>query len=566
MKFTRHVLFILAVILSVAAGTSPLTKCFAKGSAGAFNVKEFGATGDGKTLDTRAINNAIKTASDSGGGTVYFPSGTYLTGTFELCSNVTLQLEAGAVIEGSRTLSDYKLKSDFNLKGHRSGESGEGLRAGLIVANRARNIAITGRGTIHGNGILFMDTTTPHYGDDFEKKSTRQGEDFLSPKFGISDGPVKPSMAWSDRPGALIILAECENVLVKEITIKDSPNWTVNISHCEDVEVTGINILNNPLIPNNDGINITAKNARISDCNIWTADDGIAANDCENLVVTNCILSSRSAAIRFTGGRYCTFQNLIFRETNRGIGIFGWAENVFFSDIQIQTQQFTGDWWGKAEPIYIAVNLNQNAAGDALIKNVTFSNISADAENGIMIFGTPNNVVKNITFDRIQLRIQGGRHGDAVGGNFDLRGMGAGLDSNIFKHDIPGLYCQYVDGIHIHDFELAWADSLPDYFSDGIYIEHFNDLSIDGFTGRQGQASGSCIVAKHGTTLSISSSKAAKGAHKFLSAEDVKDQRSFINNDLIDAAEPANPANYQFNVWSGNYPQPKNLRNGRHPQ
>lgn len=91
------------------------------------------------------------------------------------------------------------------------------------------------------------------------------------------------------------------------MTLKDSHNWTLNLAGCENVEVHGLNVLNNLLIPNNDGINITARNTRISDCNIWAGDDAIAANRCENLAVANCILVSRSSAIRLSGGKYCTF-------------------------------------------------------------------------------------------------------------------------------------------------------------------------------------------------------------------------------------------------------------------
>src|SRR5208283_1332532 len=158
--------------------------------------------------------------------------------------------------------------------------------------------------------------------DEYDRKRTRQGDKFMDNQAGPSEGPLLPWMDWKDRPGALIILAECDNVIVHDITINDSHNWTLNISHCENINIHGINILNNPRIPNNDGINITAKNARISDCNISTGDDGIAANECENLTVSNCVLSSRSSGIRFTGGSYCTFQNIVIYDSNRGIGIF----------------------------------------------------------------------------------------------------------------------------------------------------------------------------------------------------------------------------------------------------
>lgn len=552
------------IIFSFMLFTVWASNGIAQERAGVFNVTRYGAVGDGKTLDTPAISKAIKAASDAGGGTVFFPAGTYVSGTFELLSNITLRLGVGAVLEGSRDTSQYKLKSDFKLKGYRSGQSGEGLRAGLIVANHAENIAIVGRGTIEGNGIFFMNKKTPHYGGDFVKSRTRQGQDFLSPKFGESDGPIKPWMPWNDRPGALIILAQSRNVMVKDITIRDSPNWTVNIAGCRNVEIRGLDILNNPLIPNNDGINITAKNARISDCNIWTADDGIAANECGNLTVSNCIISSRSSAIRFNGGKYCTFQNMVFRDTNRGIGVYDSAQYVLFSNILIQTHQFTGDWWGKAEPIYIAVRLDSADSGKSLINHIRFTNIIANAEDGIIIYGTRDNVIKNITFDHVRLKISGGIHADAVGGNFDLRGLGASPGASLFKHDIPGMYCRYVDGLRIQDFKLEWVDSLPDYFSNGIYCEHFKNLVIDGFDGRQAQVSGldAAIELNHGTGVSILNCRAPKGTGSFLQLKDVKNERQFINNDLGNARRSAKPAELHFEAMSGNIPEAKGSYSG----
>ncbi len=551
---TKLISFFKLCVLLFSLLALSVSECSAQEETGVYNVTHFGAVGDGKTLDTPAITRAIEAASKNGGGTVFFPAGTYVTGTFELLSNVTLRLGAGSVLEGSRDTSQYKLKSYYKLRAYQSGQSGEGLRAGIIVANHAKNIAIVGHGTIQGNGMHFMDAETPHYGGDFVKSMTWQGQDFLSPKFGESDGPIKPWMPWDDRPGALIILAQSENVLIKDITVKDSPNWTVNIEDCRNVDVRGIDVLNSPLIPNNDGINIMAKDARISDCNIWTADDGIAANECDNLTVTNCVISSRSSAIRFDGGRYCTFDNLIFRNTNRGIGVYDSARYVLFSNIIMQTHQFTGDWWGKAEPIYIAVRLDQPFNGRTLIKNIRFTNITANAEDGVIIYGTRQNEIKNISFDHIRIRIKGGLNADAVGGNFDLRGLGADPALSLFKHFIPGIYSQYVDGLCINDFKLEWADSLPGYFSNGIYCEHFKNVRIDGFDGRQAQTKKSdpAVVLEHGTDVSILNCRASKGTGTFLYLKDVKDRRQFIDNDLSEARRSTVPSRPGFMVMSGN--------------
>jgi polygalacturonase len=130
---------------------------------GTFNVKEFGAVGDGKALDTAAISNAIRAANAAGGGKVVFPAGVYLSGTFELLSNVTLDLQANSVILGSPRLADYGAISQFGFA-HVYGENstGEGSLVGIIVARNAENTAIVGQGAIDGNADVFFDFQKPH--------------------------------------------------------------------------------------------------------------------------------------------------------------------------------------------------------------------------------------------------------------------------------------------------------------------------------------------------------------------------------------------------------------------
>jgi len=103
---------------------------------GVFNVKSFGATGDGATLDTPAISRAINACRQAGGGRVVFPAGIYVTGTFEMFSDMTLDVQSGAVILGSTNLSDYGLKQNYGIDETQIGQSGEGLRTGIIVATR----------------------------------------------------------------------------------------------------------------------------------------------------------------------------------------------------------------------------------------------------------------------------------------------------------------------------------------------------------------------------------------------------------------------------------------------
>ena len=308
-----------------------------------YNVRDYGAVGDGQTLDTQAINQAIRACNQAGGGTVLFTPGEYVTGTFIMLSHVTLNLEAGAVIKGSTNLVDYLPKSDFNARGF----NGEGKRMGLILGIQVEDVAITGRGVIDGRGTYFV--KGPHNDMDYDPAATREGTNFMSIQSIPWDGPLRPTMDWTNRPGVLILFAGCKHAVIRDVTLRDAHNWTVHVNGADDVVISGIRILQRTTssIPNNDGLNLNGKNIRISDCYIETGDDGFALVG-ENITANNCTLISRSAAIRFAG-RYSSFQNIVIRDSNRGIGIFGNADHVLFSDILIQTRLFNGSWWGKAE-------------------------------------------------------------------------------------------------------------------------------------------------------------------------------------------------------------------------
>lgn len=549
--------FLLRSIVAFAACGLFILPCESRAGqspTGVFDVNAFGATGDGTTLDTPAINRAITACRQAGGGSVVFPAGKYVTGTFEIFSDMTLEIQSGAVILGSTNLSDYGLKDSYGINEQEIGQSGEGLHTGIIVANHAENVAIVGHGVFDGRGTYFVDPKASHGGEpsDFEKRFTRQGADFAQMGSGVGDGPVKPWMPWTNRPGVLITFANCTNVSLRDVTIRDSHNWTINIGHCRNVVVSAVTVLNNLLIPNNDGLDISAENAHISDCTIVAGDDAIAANRCQNLTVANCALSSRSSGIRFGSNTNCVFENLVISDSNRGIAIYGSADTAWFSDINIQSRLFNGHWWGKAEPIYLSVS--PEAGVSAQIRNIHFSNIDADAESGILIYGTSASHIHNISLEGIHLRLRGGINSGLVGGNFDLRGLGGGMATAIFKHDIPALYAQYVDGLQIHDFVLQRESNLPDYFSDGIHCEYFADLNIDGFKGspaRDGD-SNAAIFLEHGHTVSIRNCKAVPGTGTFVSLTDVQDQRIFVNNDLLDAQNPTRPEKTDFKIVSGN--------------
>jgi hypothetical protein len=534
---------------------------------GRFDVREFGAKGDGNTLDTQAIQTAIRVANKAGGGTVVFLPGTYLSGTFELLSNVTLDVEAGAVILGSGDVSQYGSIQDFGF-GHTYGvdATGAGMKVGLIVARDADNIAIVGQGAIDGNSDAFIDPSKPHYSLDFDPQFTRQGEGFMRAVLQTGDGPI--GFRPEGRPGTMIVLWRCKNVQLRNITLRNAPNWTLHLQTVQGAVVGGVHILNDLRIPNNDGVDCYAcQNAHFSNCDIRAGDDDFAIVGSEDITVTNCSLTSNSSAIRLEDTRSSVFSNLTIH-ANRGIGIYesgnGITASVLFSGIVIDTHLLTGHWWGKGEPIYVVAGRiavgksnGQNvdlqdlyvAPGKAngqggVVRDVHFSNINAEAENGIVLYGDPKMPMDDISFDQVSLHLRVTRRdvNAAVGGNFDFRWTADSLKSAVFEHDIPGLYARGMKGLEIHGLEVQWADAMPPYYSSALEVEDVENLSIDRFEGRQASIGSKApvIALRRVKGVSIRDSSATEGASTFLSTSEVTGEGLFEGNNVSRARRAFN--------------------------
>lgn len=516
-----------------------------------FDIRAFGAIGSGTDKCTDAINQAIEACAKHGGGTVLVPGGTYLTGSIELLSHVTLHLDAGAVLKGSEDLADY----------------GQGRgRAPLIRATNAENIAIIGRGAIDGSGTTFMDMTKtrtgPYLPKDLDPNVTRQGRDYMDAKFGETDGPV----VYRSRPNRLIRFTHCKNVLVRDVRLRNAPTWTLHLDDCEDATITGIGVHNNLLVPNSDGIHCTScRRVRISDCDISAGDDAIAITTldnppdriCEGIVVTNCILQSRSAGIRVGYGngliRDCTFQNVTIRESNRGLGLFvrdgGAIQNILFSNITIRTRLHTGHWWGNAEPIHLSVIPQKKDAPAGTIRRVIFSNILAESESGIVVWGAKPGDISDLSFDNVRLSISNSPLNAAYGGNFDLR---PAYDHRfaIFRHDIPAIYCRHVDGCRITGLGVTWQTGLPDFFNHAICCEQVTRLTIDAFEGRQPHLDDprAAIALNDARRVTIRNCTAAEGTGTFLSCRASEGTGLFVNNDVRRARKAIEPGEDGFTL------------------
>jgi hypothetical protein len=451
-----------------------------------FNIMRYGAKPDGKTNNTNAIQQTVNECHRNGGGKIIIPAGNFITGTIRLYSNMNLELEPGSVLSGSLDDKDYLYQKDFGFTG-----PGAGTRTGIFVAHNEQNISITGSGTINGNGTHSMYMDSLQQGDNMNAKYTRQGSDYMNPKYGRADGPVMWKGTYENRPGVMVIFSSCKNIRLNNINLKESPNWTIAFLNSEDIKVSGITIENNMNIPNSDGVDFyDSKNITISDCVIQAGDDAIAVVSSSNITASNCILHSRSCGIRVgynvfnnNNSGNLLFNNIRIYDSNRGIGIFqrrqGNMENMIFSNIIIGTRLHSGQWWGHGEPIHVSSVPGLGGKETGGISNLRFSNITAVSETGIVIYGSGEGLIHDIYFENINLTINKSPLEGGYGGNIDLRPVND-LALGIFSHDIPALYSTYADNLEIRNMHVSWGAGLPYYFKHDVDCANFNTLTIDG--------------------------------------------------------------------------------------
>ena len=300
-----------------------------------------GAKADGKTLNTTLINHTVDRLSQAGGGTLFFPAGTYLTGAIRLKSNITLELEAGATLLFSDNFDDYLPFMEVRHEGVMMKSFSP-----LISAMDAENITIKGEGTLDGQGKAWWTEFFRIY-VDLEKNGMRELNKYQPLWERENDVEALYAETNEDWHGTLkrrffrppfIQPVRCRRVRIEGVKIINSPFWTVNPEFCYNVVVTGVTIHNVPS-PNTDGINPeSCRNVHISDCHISVGDDCITLKSgrdaqarrlgvpCENITITNCTMLSGHGGVvigsEMSGSvRKVTISNCVFDGTDRGIRI-----------------------------------------------------------------------------------------------------------------------------------------------------------------------------------------------------------------------------------------------------
>jgi hypothetical protein len=503
-------------------------------TSGICDVRRFGAQGDGGHVDTPAIQSAIQACFERGGGLVKFPAGIYLSGSIQLKSNITLQLEPGARLLGSHDLRLYPS----------IGRASEGRSTALVWALGARNIGITGQGVIDGNGRAFIAAGKPHSGLPFyDPKLTRQGAEAFSRYEENREGPTE----MLERPGVLILFIECETVELRGFNIVDAPNWCLHLACCRHAVISGLSVRNSLLVPNTDAIDVSnSADVRISDVYLEAGDDGIAISPCadgycsgtaENITVSNAVIVSRSAGIRLGWSaadiRNLVFSNIIIRDSNRGIGIFvrghETIENVLMSNIVLETRLMDGSWWGMGEPIHVSVVPWRERGELGSVSNLRFVKVTANGQSPVLLYAEGKGHIRDVLFDDFNLTLASGPLTSLFGGNLDLRPVSP-PEHGILRYDVAGFKAENVDGLTLRNFSLHWNSAMPAFFRAGVEINGFRDAAIDGFSGTGANDEAPALWLHNGAGATVTNARAARGSllmHEGVSGlvVDSKDQR-----------------------------------------
>ncbi|NOY57666.1 MAG: hypothetical protein GXO75_01870, partial [Calditrichaeota bacterium] len=444
MKSILLAIITFAVFLFTHAGAAPKNPVN-------FLITDFGAVGDGETMCTLSIQAAIDSCTQSGGGYVVVPSGRFLTGTIVLKDHVYLKLSPGAILLGSKNLSDYN--PPF-----------------LIYAENAHNFGIIGQGTINGQGDSFW------------------------------RGKKRPFY----RPARTVNFENCRDVLIRDINIRNSAAFNIAFENCNRVTITGVSIINDLAAPNTDGIDpISSSNVFISNCYIETGDDAICPkshnvkNPLENLVVTNCVLISDDSAIKFGTAsqgviRNCSFSNIIIRNTKYGIGFYmkdgGSFEDIQFSNISIETvvpDSMHSDRTIKNYAIFMDIEKRNENSGFGTIRNIMFSDMTINTANGNCLFaGMPEQKIENVTLDNVRMRVL---HRIDLSARHKPRGTRKlkNIAVNDYAYISSHFTFAYIDGLNIRN--LFIEDETPDnqFERHAIWAKDVDNVVIEGFQQKQ---------------------------------------------------------------------------------
>jgi hypothetical protein len=532
----------LLVPATVAAQTSPGVAGLSEGTR-IYNVRDYGAKGDGATLDTAAFQAAIDACNRERGGIVLVPAGDFIVGTIQLKSHVTLRVAAAGRVLGSGNPTHYS--------------AGTGVPPGngnvvLLYAVEAENIALEGPGTIDGQGEKFF---TGH---------------------GDNTGPGQNGVGGYFQRPHLMVFYKCTNLSVRDIYLRNSAYHCMRILQCSYVKLEGIQLYNRVNL-NNDGFHfVSSEYVNISNCHVKCQDDACALfGSCRFITVTNCSFSTRWSIFRFGGGQAgnITVSNCVIYETygcpiKMQCGANSRIENVSFSNLIMDN--VTG-------PISVGLDSTMHrrsapegaAPTPGIVRNLAFRGIRAtvvslrgqypemqfgtgihpgEERTCLTLNGAGQDVIRDITLDDIHITYGGG--GSAAEARREIPEI-AGEYFQIGTPPAYGLFARGVQGLSVNNvrLEVATPDLRP-----AVVFERVRDAAVNGLSVQGNSEAESAVRLHDSQDVLLSACRVLTPSKLFLQIEGSRASGIVIDGgDLSKSAAP-------FQVGSGAAEQSVKLR------
>jgi polygalacturonase len=501
-----------------------------------YNVRDFGAKGDGTTLDTAALQAAIDACTKDQGGTVLVPAGVFVIGSVELKGNVTLHVSASAKLLGTNDGKQYHHIDAIPLSGDSTLADGN---VGLIFAVKADNVTIEGHGTIDGQGTQFH---SPSRG--------------VMPPAGISG---------DDRPYHLLFY-QCNNLTLRDVFLNDSAYHSVRIIQCNFVKAEGLRIYNR-VTGNNDGFHfISCQYVQVSNCTVQSQDDACALfGSCQYFTITGCFFSTRWSVFRFGGGEAhdiavsnCLIYEVFGCPIKMRCGPNSRFENISFSNL-IMTNVTGPISIGLGDPprrpgAASASETGMAAGTPGVVRNISFSNIVAtvvvpyalpgypypnsyqpgEIKSCIAVNGAGDTFIENVRFDNVQVTFAGGGTAADAAVRDVPKVAGEYYEAGIFP--AYGIYARNVKGLSLSNvrFEVSAPELRP-----AMVFDHVEDAAVNGLSAQGNPQSESLLRFIETRDVLLTATRVLTRSAVFLQVEGADSKGITVDGgDLSKADEP----------------------------